>query len=169
MNTIDTIWLILYSTILCSIIIVHHLLINYIRNKSPGSKSIHDVAFQDTLYSTRFSGLVISLIAILSRFEGARIVFTDYPMTVTYPCALYVFAFVTVCVNAGCFCIVRILCIINFTFMEETISETSVRLISSLVTISSGVTACMLLGYNDDINSGTAMTMLTHKLVPTGT
>ena len=45
----------------------------------------------------------------------------ESPRLVALPCALYIFAFVSVCVNAGCLCIIRILCMINMTMMEDTV------------------------------------------------
>jgi hypothetical protein len=44
-----------------------------------------------------------------------REMFQQFPLALTVTCAAYVFAFVVVCVNAGCLCIVRTLCMINMT------------------------------------------------------
>jgi hypothetical protein len=52
--------------------------------------------------------------------------------------------------------------------MEETLGENVVRYGSILVTFGCSVAACLVSVYNQDINSGTPMTLLTHQRVPTG-
>jgi hypothetical protein len=60
------------------------------------------------------------------------------------------------------------MCIVNLTFMEEVLGEDIVRYGSIVVTFGSSIAACLVAVYYQDINSGTAMTLLTHQIVPTG-
>jgi hypothetical protein len=59
-----------------------------------------------------------------------RTVFTENEYLLTVPCLLYVFSFVAICVKSGCFCIVRILCMINMAQLEDTVEEESISRIS---------------------------------------
>jgi hypothetical protein len=45
-------------------------------------------------------------------------------------CSLYNFGFATGCASVGCICIIRIVCLVNISFMEEIIGETLVSISS---------------------------------------
>ena len=47
----------------------------------------------------------------------------SFQIFLTFACAIYVFAFVSICVCAGFLAIIRLACIINLNFMEESIGE----------------------------------------------
>ena len=42
---------------------------------------------------------------------------------ITITCTLYVFAFVSICVSGGCLSIIRIVCLFNLNFMEESVGK----------------------------------------------
>jgi len=150
------------------IIIIHHFMMHCIKDKPLGSKTLFDTAFKDTLWFTCFCGSVFCLIDILSRFEFIRNLCSQNPSLLTFTSLMYVFAFVSVCIHNGSICIIKIACIISLTFMEETVGETLVRVVTISFTLLVSISACLLLTYLEDINSGTAMTLLTHQVIPTG-
>jgi hypothetical protein len=150
------------------IIIIHHFMIHCIKNKPLGSKTLFDAAFKDTLWFTCFSGSVFCIIDILSRFEFIRNLCSQNFALLTFTSLMYIFAFVSVCIHNSSLCIIKIACIMNLTFMEETAGETLVRVVSIIFTLSVSISACLLLTYLEDINSGTAMTLFTHQVIPTG-
>jgi hypothetical protein len=47
--------------------------------------------------------------------------------------------FASACVSVGYLCIVRIFCLRSITFVEETIGETTLRVVFCCVTVVSGV------------------------------
>ena len=64
---VDIIWIVVFSFILVGIVVVHHFMMTCIRDKAPGSKTLFDAVFKDTLWFTGFSGSVFCTIDIISR------------------------------------------------------------------------------------------------------
>lgn len=168
MESIDIVWSAAFLLLTLIINVIHVYLRCYIRDKPMGMKSLHDSVFKDTIILTQMCSSTFCLVAVLSRFESVRYMFGQIPLLLTAVCVVYVFAFISVGVNNGCICIVRILCIFNMTFMEEDLGERLVRILTVGSTMVASGIACIIFFVNDDINSGTPMSLLTNSSVPTG-
>ena len=70
--------------------------------------------------------------------------------------------------SPGILGLTRFLCLVNITFMEEALSETSLRLIHCLITFLSGIVVCSAQILSGDILTGTAYNLLTRQGVPPG-
>jgi hypothetical protein len=53
-------------------------------------------------------------------------------------------------------------------FMEDVLGETVIRFLTAGTTASVSGAACLFLILNDDIATGTPMSLLTNKSIPTG-
>ena len=133
-----------------------------------GNQSIFDLSIKDTFLTTKCYGSFACLVCIFARFASFRQLLSKSPILTTILCSIYSFAFTCICVNAGCLCIVRILCIIKMNYIEETIGEFKIRLISSTFTLTMGVTVTTIFVLGGDINTGTPVALLTMHVIPTG-
>ena len=71
-------------------------------------------------------------------------------------------------IKGGNLCIIRIICLYNMTFLDETMGEIKVRVISSVLTICSGFAAAGLLLYYNETNAGTFKNLLIDQPTPSG-
>ena len=162
-------WIIIFSLLLISSLVMHYFMVSFISDKPPGSTTIFDLVVKDTL---RFSGCgvtVFCLIDIVSRFEWVRNICRDYPTLLIIPCVLYVHSFASVCIHMGTICTIRVFCILNLTFMEDAVGEDLIRVLAIVFTLFWSIGICTLFIVIDDIYSGTPMTLFTHHVLPTGT
>ncbi len=168
MNTPDFLWVCIFSILFFLINFVHYCMKNYVRDKPLGSKSLHDIILKDVLIVTQTCGSTLCSVAILSRLEHIRSIIDEYPIILTSLCTIYISAFMSACLIHGCLCIIKILCIINLTFMEERVGETLTRALVIGIVIGINSLACILFGFHDDIKTGTPMSLLRTTSVPTG-
>ena len=134
-----------------------------------GTQSLYDVATADLFLLVRFSGSTFTLTAVLSRFEVVTSAATENQLFLTAVCSLYCLAFVSVSVQSGLLCILRIVCLTNLTFVESVVGENRTRLGIAVTTVTLAVAACVAQNISGDINSGTAYALLTGHAVTTGT
>ena len=66
-SVVDVVWIVIFGLILVGIVVVHHFMMSCIRDKAPGSKTLFDAVFKDTLWFTGFSGSAFCAIDIISR------------------------------------------------------------------------------------------------------
>ena len=78
------------------------------------------------------------------------------------------FGLISLCDNAGCVCLVRIVCIGRMIFIDETIGESKVRILLLTVTMLAGSGSNLAFVLVDDVTSGTAVTLLTAQLKVSG-
>ena len=71
-------------------------------------------------------------------------------------------------IKGGNLCIIRIICLYKMTFLDETMGEIKVRVISSVLTICSGFAAAGLLLYYNETNAGTFKNLLIDQPTPSG-
>ena len=168
MDSVSIAWMIIFSVLFFIINSVYYLMESYIRDKPLGSKSLHDAVFKDMLVVTQMCGSTMCSVAVLSRIAFFCQVLQDFPIVLTGFCALYISAFMSACLILGCLGIVKILCIVNLTFMEEIVGETLARILVIGTIVIFDASACALFWFQDDLRTGTAMTLLTNTSVPTG-
>lgn len=165
---VDFAWLCCFVHILLSLNVINYLIVNSIRDKPLGRQSVFDLASKDTFFALKFNGSVECLLCILARFATFRDILEENPILLTSLCSIYSFAFVCLCINAGFLCIIRILCIVNMTLIEETLGEFRIRLISSVLTLISGLTVASLFVVFGDVNTGSPIALLTMQIVHPG-
>ena len=122
----------------------------------------------DAFCFVHYSGSTFTLVAITSRFQLVTHFSADQPWFVTLICSFYCLAFVSICVHCGCLCLLRIACLKNLNFIEESVGEARVRGIMIGLSIFLAFTACTVQVISGDISSGTAYVFLTRSQVKIG-
>ncbi len=168
MNLNDICWILAFTLLLFIINIVHHLICQSIKEKPLGCQSIYDSAMHDTFLVMRCYSTFICSMYILSRFSLLKETFADNDILMTVICSFYSFGFICQCVNVGCVCIIRILCLVQMTFMDETLGEFKVRFISMTITLTTGFGAALAFFLAGESNSGSLFTIMTDQIRPTG-
>ena len=103
-----------------------------------------------------------------TRFESIQQLMKETPFLLTFTCATYTSAFLAVSVSNNCICTIRIMCIVNLTFVEDHLDETLTRYWASALPIMVSASACISFAYHNDVTTGTAVSLLTNSAVPTG-
>ena len=168
MEITDFIWISSFFLLLLSLNVINYLIVSSIRAKPLGKQSLFDLSIRDTFLTTKFYGSFACLVCIFARFASFRQLLAGNPILTTILCSIYSFAFTCICVNAGCLCIVRILCILKMNYIEEKIGEFRVRLISITFTVTVGVTVTSIFFFAGEIKTGTPVALLTMHTVPAG-
>jgi hypothetical protein len=167
-GTLDFFWFCCFVLMLLSLNLINHFIVKSIRDKPLGKQSVFDLASKDTFLALKFNGSVGCLVCIFARFDCLRQIFLETPILVTILCSIYSFAFICLCISAGCLCIIRILCIVKMTIVEDVLGEFKIRFISSFVTLISGVSFTGLFVIFGDVNTGSPMALLTMHVVQPG-
>ncbi len=128
MENLNVFWLLTSTLVFLSLNILLHLMRRYFKEKPLGSQTLFDVILIDDFCVAQFSGSVITLNSIVTRFEAVKDLIGGVPIFVTLVCSLYTSAFIAICVHGSCVCIVRTLCLVNMSFLEETLGESVIRL-----------------------------------------
>ena len=83
-------------------------------------------------------------------------------------CSIFEFSSSSASFNIGCVCFVRILCMINITFVEETLGENLVRLTLAISTFLVGFVMSGLEIFTGDMTTGVPFNLLTGNQTSTG-
>ena len=168
MDLLSVIWIFAFSFLLTSLSILYSLIRRYLDDYPEGSKSIYHVVARITIFIFQTTGSVYCILAIVSKLNYLLdILNSDIigPLSVTL---LYEFSFFSSCISLGCIILIRLMCLINITFMEETIGEFGIILIHFSTTFICGVVLCGILVLTGDILTVTAHNLMTRNAVPMG-
>ena len=168
MKTTDIAWIVIFSIPLVTMNAIGHCVRQYIRDKPLGMKSLHDVVFKDMLCVVQFGCSTFCLISMMSRFESVQQLMIDEPILLTFCCASYICAYISVGVSNSCICVIRIICIMDLTFVEDHLDETMMRFWAVAFPVVVSMSSCIFFAYHNDINTGTAVSLLTNSSVRTG-
>ena len=168
MESDDVMWTVSFTTLIFSLHLVNNLTVKSLKAKPMGKQTIFDSALIDTFFAIKLYGTLACLICISARFEVIRNIFIQNSLCLTILCSIHTLSFTWMCVSSGCLCIIRTLCILNLTFMEETVGETKVRHISNALVISTGITFVVIFNVTGDVNSGSSAVLVTLKMVSSG-
>ena len=127
MENQDVVWLLSSTLVFLSLNVLLHLLRAYFKEKPLGSQTLFDVILIDDFCVAQFTGSVITLNSIVTRFEAVKDLIGGVPVLVSLICSLYTLAFIAICVHGSGVCIVRTLCLLNMSFLEETVGESVIR------------------------------------------
>ena len=164
MELANLIWFLALVLLLLVINILIDAIIRSLEEKPLGQQSEFDAAISDTCRIM----VMVCLVAITGTLETCRNFLTENRILLSVFCVMYGFSLISLCDNAGCVCLVRIVCIGRMIFIDETIGESKVRILLLTATMLAGS------GYNlafvlvDDVTSGTAVTLLTAQLKVSG-
>ena len=130
-----------------------------------GLQSLYDVVLRDFLFLAIFSNNIFSFIFILSTFE---LQLADKQIIATSLIITHTVAFVSLNFHAGCLSIVRIVCMIDMNFMEETLGEILVRNLLAGISLTAAIGSSCFQILNDDMNTGTIYFLITKETVISG-
>jgi len=164
----DFIWVISFALLLILLHFVNSLIVCSIRGKALGSQSTLDLASIDTFFILKCYGTIVCAMCILGRFAHFQMILTNVRTLLTLCCSLYIFILICMCVNSGCICIIRALCVQNMTYISETIGDCRVRWISASISFFCGFFASLVCFVGDDVESGSPLALLTNELKPSG-
>ena len=168
METVDFMWLASFTALLFTSYLFNNLVVKSLMAKPLGKQTIFDSAIRDTFFAMKFYVTVACLMCISGRFYWIRFFFIENNVLLSAVCSVYSFGFTCVNVSAGCLCSIRTLSILNVNFLEETVGESKVRLISNLFVITTGVFAVVVFNAAGEINSGTPIALVTYQTAPLG-
>ncbi len=163
MESKDILWLFLFTLLLFLSNLLCFIMVGSLRSKALGNQSIYDQVFQDTSLVGNFFCSWISLVVIVSRFSWFRVLISDYNFLLTIICATTTSARHAGLVFICSFCIIRILCLLKMTFLEETVGEAKVRLTYFTLALSTGIVVLFVLFIHDEIVSGLLLTYTDHN------
>ncbi len=159
----DLFWLLAFIFIFLVLNLIQFLVANSLKDKPLGSQSIFDVAQQNTFFVMQCYGSFVCLMHSLASTSKIRSILLENHSLLTLACSLNTFGFTSLSISAVCLCTTRVLCLINLSFIEETVGELRVQLISAFVTICSASSVTFVLFINEETNSGSLVAMLTSK------
>ena len=168
MEVEDSCWIFAFVLLFVSLNVINYLIVSSINGKPFGQQSVFDISIKDTLLATKLYGSFACLVCIFVRFASFRQLLSENPILTTILSFFYSFAFICLCVNVGCLCIIRILCIVKLSFVEETVGEFRIRLISSTFTLVLAITVPTFYAICGDIYTGYSIALLTMQILPPG-
>ncbi len=139
MNLINFVWLLAFSFLLVCISILYLIMRNYLSNIPSGSQSLYHNLARNTLSFHQITGTIYCITAISSRFDFVSD-FLSLNMVVNVSVSiLYEFSYITSSISLGCLAIIRLLCLVNISLMEETVGEFACCLIHGTVSSLIGI------------------------------
>ena len=164
----DVFWFAAFLFLFFVMHLTHIVIVNSLKLKPLGSQSIFDSAVLDYFVVIRSYGTYVCLMYMVARISAFRCILKENVTLLTIACAVYSGFFTSIVIKGGNLCIIRIICLYKMTFLDETIGETKVRIISSVLTFASGLAAASLLVFYDETNAGTFKNLLIDQPTPSG-
>ncbi len=168
MEKIDIFWLLAFILLFMALNVLVHIIVNSLKDKPLGSQSIYDVALQDTFFVMKCYGSFICLMQGFANITKFRATLVENDIALTLACSIYSFGYTAIGISTGCLCFIRIFCLINLSFVEESIGEYSIRMISTIITVGISCIVVFILFINEETNSGAFASLLTLKPTPSG-
>ena len=134
MNLINFVWVLAFSFNLVCINILYPTMRHYLSNLSSGSMSVYHTLARKTLISHQMTGTIYCISAITSRFDFAA----DFLSSNVFIIVCVCIAFITTNISLGCLAIICLLCLVNISFIEESLGELLTSLIHLSISIISG-------------------------------
>ena len=97
----------------------------------------------------------------ISRFGSVVIFMRENLVPAVVASLIFEFAFVSATLSLGGIALVRLLCQINISVMEEQIGEKAIRVTHAFTTLAMAIISCIALLASGDILTGTAYNLLT--------
>ena len=163
MDQSNIIWTFAFSILLTTSSTLMYLISSYIGNKPLGHQTLFDVVLRDNYFLSQFTNFVLIGTDILFQFGSVAIWLAENPNIATLICFLHMSAFVSLCIHSGLVAIVRLLCVMNINFMEETIGEIVVRSTVTGLTVFITALFSIVSLYVGGLSSGEIFSTLTRQ------
>ena len=123
------------------------------------------MVLRDYLLLAIFSSNIFSLTAIISTFQ---LQLADKPIIANSLMIVHTIAFVSMNFHGGCLTIVRLICMIDMNFMEESLGEKLVRNLSIGISLAAAISSSCAQILNNDMYSGQIYYLITKETVILG-
>ncbi len=130
-----------------------------------GHQSLYDTVLRDYLLLAIFSSNIFSLALVISTFQ---LLLADKPIIANCLMIIHNAAFVSMNFHGGCLTIVRMVCMINMRFMEDTLGEKLVKNLSLGISFAAAITSSCVQILNNDMNTGQIYFLITKQTVAAG-
>ena len=123
------------------------------------------MVFRDNIILATFSSNVFSLTLIISTFEFQL---SDKQIIATSLVTLHMLAFISLSIHGGCLAIVRIACMLNMNFTEETLGEKTIQKLMIGISLTAAIGSSCFQIVNNDMNNGPVHFLITRQTVGSG-
>ena len=154
MENIDLIWLLAFTIELIFGNVSFSLLSISLKNKPILEQSIYDQGLVDSFTAGNLYATWICMVVIATRFSAVRFLIHEYPLFTTMICSITTFGRVFASICFCCLCHVRMLYILDMNFIEETLGEKKVRMLTFSFAAASGIASLVVLIVKDEVVSG---------------
>lgn len=164
----DIAWFFAFATCLPNIIWSLLTIISYLKHKPPGHQSVYDIVAIDVLHVTLVTGCVFCIVPMISLTESFQVHSKEIEWLVMFLTIVFEFSFACNVISIGCGSIVRILCIIDISLVEDNVGEARVGPWLKLVSI---IVASFYTGIEiatGDFCSGAPYNFMIKENVPAG-
>ena len=168
MNLEGLLWVLAFSAALLLLNFVHSKIWKCLNDKPLGLQSVFDAVLKDNLVLLRLHGSIGCLVTIVGRFSTIQNFMVENPFCLLLIILIHQFFLFFLMVHVGFLSICRVLCISNMAFVEETVGETRVRMISLAASAMISSICVFILWYSDNILLGAITTFLTGKFSSPG-
>jgi hypothetical protein len=158
MDQADILWILFFSFLLIASNAIYLTIRSSLGGKPMGFQSIYDQALVDNFLIGNLFGSWLCLIVIVSRLTWFRYLLANSETVLSSISAVTAFGRAAFCINGTCLSIIRIISVFNLSLLEETIGETRVQYITTLITILTSLITLFILYKNDELISGLMVT-----------
>ena len=135
---------------------------------SLAARNWENLGEMECIKSFIISGSTQCILGILCRFELLQYFFRKNPLIMDCICTFYEFAATSTCINLCAFCMVRVLCLSNASFMEERVGEKKIRVVVSTLSLTTSLLVVGGLIYSGEIGTGSIVSLATSQVIPGG-
>ena len=144
MDNIDFVWFLLFTSLFLISTYLIAMIRMFMKYRPLGSQSLYDVMTLDNFGMLQFTSTVFTLSAGISRFESVQSLASESQLFVTLFCCVYHFAYMSICVHGSCLAIIRLICMIRLSFLEETIGESLTRFLLNGISAVAALAVCVV-------------------------
>ena len=168
MELTNILWISAFSLLLFCINILYPSIRHFLSDHPSGSQSVYHVVAKNTLLTHQMTGSIYCLYSILSRFDFIVLFLNSNLKVCILISLIYEFAFSITTLSLGSLSMIRLLCLIDVSLMEETIGEFPIRVFHFGFTVIFSVLSCGVLMVSGDILSTPVYNLMTGQANPIG-
>ena len=168
MEKLDVVWLAAFALSILLLNFLCHIIISYISSHPPGSQSSFVCIIQDIFIALQIHGNVHCLLGILSRYQAVNDTVKNNQCLTTVLCTTVELVNTATILHFGNSCVLRIVCLKYFSFLEEVVGEKTTRILITSFSLTGSILNCTALILTGDILNGTMYNMLTKQTTKAG-
>ena len=168
MEKLDIVWLAAFAISILLLNFLCNIIKSYITSHPPGSQSSFVCIIQDFFIALQIHGNVHCLLGILSRYQAVNETVKNDQCLTTVLCTTVELVNTATMLHFGNSCVLRIVCLKFFSFLEEVVGEKTIRILVACFSFAGSIANCIALVLTGDILNGTMYNMLTKQTTKAG-